>query len=410
MNHKVGFRRSQIPWWVFAVSVAAALGSITVGLLNPVGQIHREPVSLAMLYLAFLLFAAVGALVVSRRPESPLGWVFAAVGLLSTCGALADGYAAYGLRVPSHPLSGSTWAAWVAAWYWYPVIMLATTFTLLLFPSGLPSRRWRPLLWLATAVTIGIAVPSMLQRTIRGDSYRVINPIGFLGGGDLESTPWFTILTFLALGLAVMGIVSLAVRFARSRGEEREQLKWFVYAGSLFLCFILLSEAIPSIGNSSVGDVLNGALIASLPAACGVAILKYHLYDIDRIINRTIVYAIVTGLLAATYFGVVLLVGALSPLAQDSPAVVAISTLVVAGLFRPLRGRMQSLIDRRFSRARFDVQKTLGEFSVDLRDEVDIDSLGQRLVEVVATTMQPESVSLWLLPGGEPRKVIGSAP
>jgi hypothetical protein len=270
---------------------------------------------------------------------------------------------------------------------------------LLLFPTGRPpSRRWWVLAWAIAAGVVLAWVGLGLAPARYQDFPGVENPFGIAGLA--------TVLKWIASAGAVLSIVgflgalaSLFVRFARARGLERQQLKWFVYAAGFGFAMLFLPNLIP--GASWVAGTLAWTLVpASLSAAAAVAILRYRLYDIDRLINRTVVYGVLTVLLAGVYAGLVLILGELfGGLGAQPPSwAVAGATLAVAALFRPARRRIQALVDRRFNRRKYNTAKTIQAFSTRLRDQVDLDTLSTELLAVVDQTMEPTRVSLWLRP------------
>jgi hypothetical protein len=233
------------------------------------------------------------------------------------------------------------------------------------------------------------------------DSSRTLpNPIGIPGLHDVEEGPISVVLLLGALSSVLAGMVSVVVRFRRSRGEERQQMKWFTFAVVLLIVeFVFQSAILDGAGGDRI-PVIDGIAMALVPISAAVAIFRYRLYDIDVVINRALVYGALTAVLAAAYLGlVVVFQEVLSPLTADSDVAVAGSTLAVAALFRPVRARVQEFIDRRFYRHKYDASETLEEFASSLRDEVDLDSLSRELVGVVADTMQPAHASLWLRAG-----------
>jgi hypothetical protein len=301
----------------------------------------------------------------------------------------------YGLLIHPGSLPGvANGAAWLDTWLFIPLIGSMGTFLLLLFPDGrLPSPRWRPVAWCAGAVIVGGSVVGAFNPDALSDIPELRNPFGievFRSIADVAFPVMFPLFLVAVVGSAV----ALIKRFRRARGEERQQLKWLAYAGAaasvIFPLSFVLWDVFPPI------QVLELVPIIGLPAAVGVAILKYRLYDIDRIINRTLVYGLLTGILAGVYVGLALGLGALA--GSDNSLVIAGSTLVVAALFRPARRRIQGLIDRRFYRRKYDATRTLEAFSARLRDEVDLNQLSDHLVVVVKETMQPVQASLWLRP------------
>ena len=367
-------------------------------------------------FLAFVAFPLVGALIASRHPRNPIGWICLVAGLLWMLILVSQAYSAYGLTKPGSIPFPVTIHALLYAWLWVPTVGLIGIYLLLLFPDGrLPSRRWRVLAWLAGAV---IAVesaavfltPGPLQE-LRGAR----NPFG------LEDHPWVEGLGLIVLPLLplciVASAVSLVLRFRRSTGVVREQIKWIAFAASfmgllylgilgtgLIIHLISASQTPSDLGSQSFwGALLENVMVlsfAGVPVAIALAVLKYRLYEIDIIINRTLVYGSLTLMLALLYFGGVTATQALFTVLtgqEEQPQLaIVISTLVIAALFTPLRRRIQSFIDRRFYRSKYDARKTLEAFSAQLRDETDLDALSSDLVGVVRETMQPAHVSLWL--------------
>ncbi|MGH2681796.1 MAG: hypothetical protein ACRDIX_01025 [Actinomycetota bacterium] len=345
--------------------------------------------------LAFSAYATVGAVVASRRPRNPIGWVFLGVGVLTAIGSLGESYARAAFSRPGPLSAAALLAAWTQNWYWYPLLATATFVPLLLFPSGLPSRRWRPVLWLLVLAVASVTVLSALSSTLEAEGRTVPNPIGITGAtlSDIEDSFLFSVFGILLTALMGAAVVSLVLRFRRSRGAERQQLKWFAYSAVLVGLSLIASITIPAYERSPMSGLVFGFAIWLIPISCGIAIMKYRLYDIDRIINRTLVYGLLTLILAGVYVAVVV---GLGTLVGESAILVAASTLLVAALFRPARGWVQGLIDRRFYRQKYDAARTLEAFSVRLRDEVDLTDLSAELLGVVHATMQPSSASLWL--------------
>ncbi len=385
-------RSTRVAWALLTVFGASVAALVVLSVAN--GNFQREPLANTVgLLLAFAAFMGVGALIVANRPGNAIGWVFSAIALLAVTGALAEEYAGYAVRTRPGLLPGGVLAGWYAGWAWYPTVTLALVFTPLLFPDGRPpSPRWRLVAWLAGAGTALFVALAAVQPTIELDDGHVVdNPIGVAAVGDPE-----TGFLNITLGLLVVAaVVSLVVRFRRSRGEERLQLKWFTYAAAV-LPVILLGDYLPD----AVSNLLFAVGISLLPVAAGLAVLRYRLYEIDRLINRTLVYGLVTVLLAGVYAGLVLVLGQLSGgVASDPPSwVVAGATLAVAALFQPARQRVQRLVDRHFNRARYDAARTVEGFSARLRDQVDLDTLAAELLAVVDQTVQPTRASLWLRP------------
>jgi hypothetical protein len=364
----------------------------------------------------FLVFPLVGALIASRRPENPIGWLCLADGFLWMTTNMLDYYSVYGMAKPGS-LPFPLGAAAINNWLWVPSVGLLATYVFLLFPNGrLTSRRWRPLAWLSGVVIVSVSIGVMLSPETLDMPRGIRNPFG------LEAAPWVTTVAYAILPLLPLcmfaSAVSLVLRYRRSKGDERQQIKWIAFAASLvaltYLIAMLASFVHPSEAWTTVGSVwwLNILTIAALlsfvtiPIAVGFAVLKYRLYDIDLIINRTLVYGSLTVTLVALYFGGIVVLQRVFVFltGQQSTLAVVASTLLIAALFTPLRQHIQSFIDRRFYRSKYDAAKTLEAFSVQLRDETDLDALSEDLVTVVRDTMQPAYVSLWLRPEPVPRR------
>lgn len=372
-------------------------------------------ISFGFFTLGFMVFPTVGALIVSRLPRNPIGWIFCAVGVLIGFWFFAGQYAVYTLITAPGSLPGGVVVAWLGEWAGEPGWGLITTFLPLLFPTGrLLSPRWKPLARCAAVViALQVAADSFLPGQFHLSSFggRIPpqrNPLGIealAGYADLISN--LVLLLFLAVALPCLA--SIIVRYRRAQGMERAQIKWFAYAAFLVpavFSFISLrpfqtsSDVIQvstDVGAFATGVVFTVA-IAAFPTAVGIAILRYRLWDIDNLINRTLVYGALTASLALVYWGgVAMLQELLRPIeGEGNDVAIVITTLVIAALFLPLRARIQAFIDRRFYRRKYDAAKTLAAFNATLRDEVDLDRLRAELVAVVNETMQPANVSVWL--------------
>jgi hypothetical protein len=314
-------------------------------------------------------------------------------GLAYALMAFADRYAQPYIDDPADGLPGSVAALWASNWGWIAAVGPTATFLLLLFPNGrLPSRRWRPVGWLAAA-GLAAAVPGLAFSAGKLEGYDVANPLGVPGASALAGVGML-----LLFAAAIASIASLFVRWRHAHTRERQQLKWLSYAGVMVGLGILSIPALNAVTNPS--DNLTNSIVsvtlAAVPVAIGMAILRHGLYDIDVVINRTLVYAGLTITLAAAYVvSVLFLELVLSP---SSSFAVAVSTLAVAALFGPARSRIQAAVDRRFYRRKYDAQRTLERFGARLRDEIDLDSLAGELRGVVAEAMQPAHLTLWLRP------------
>jgi hypothetical protein len=389
-------RSSWVAWALLASFTASVAGLLVLSVAN--GNFQRQPLADTVgLLLAFAAFMVVGALVVANRPGNAIGWICSAIALLAVTGALALEWAGYAVATRPGSLPGAVFAGWYAGWTWFPAIALVLVFLPLLFPDGRPpSPRWWPVAWLAGAGTAVFTVLAALQPTIELTEDRVVdNPIGVAAIDNPEESGVGIALGLLLIAVVLAAVASLVVRFRRSRGEERLQLKWFTYAAAL-LPLVLLGDLLPP----AVGSVIFAAGISLLPVAAGVAILRYRLYDIDRLINRTLVYGALTAVLGAVYAAVVLVAGLVpGGVGGELPSwAVAGATLAVAALFQPARRRIQAVVDRRFNRARYDAARTVEGFSARLRDQVDLDTLAADLLTVVDQTVQPTRASLWLRP------------
>jgi hypothetical protein len=350
-------------------------------------------------WLAVVGYATVGARIASRHPGNPMGWLmlaFAALVLLQFASeSLAE----------RNGIPGQLAGAWAAGWLWYLWLSVLLVFFPLLAPTGsLPSRRWRPVLWVAYVGLVSAVVGAAFKPGPTNANDGPDNPVA-------APDPWgpgFTILELVGDGLlltaCLLAVGSLAARFRRSAGTERQQLKWFAYALVLMFtgwALFMVSNGLPdpwSTAAEQVGWILFLSCMGLLlPAAIGIAIFRHRLYDIDLVINRTLVYAALTTTLLATYALSVLVLGRLlNPLTGDSALAVAASTLAVAALFRPARRRIQNVVDRRFYRSRYDAARTLDDFTARLRHELDLDAVSADLRSAAEQTLQPTHVTLWL--------------
>jgi len=405
----------RLGWALWVFQAVVLLFGIGLGLAAPASAADSSwgssgfATEVAFLLLAFT-FPCVGALIVNRQPRNRVGWLLlAGVGLAVALPGVLDVYALYGLAIDPGALPAAEVAAGIIEGSWVWMIGSVGIFLILLFPDGrLPSRRWRWLPWLAGTVMTLIAVSISLstEELTEAPVPDLRNPLAV----DSLQGPWtavFTVVIVLLPVCIVAAAVSLVLRFRRSRGIERQQLKWLALAGAVVAACYFAGMA----GQFLKADPFEGpdpswllvvqdlvlVSFALLPAAIGLAILRHRLYDIDRVINRTLVYGSLTLLLAATYLALVLgLRLLLDPLTGQSDLAVAASTLAVAALFRPARGRVQAVVDRRFFRGRYDAAQTVESFVGRLRQEVDLDAVSTDLRVVVDDTMQPAHVSLWL--------------
>jgi hypothetical protein len=331
-------------------------------------------------------YSVIGAIIASRLPHHPIGWICCAIGLIAAVDHFGGEYSLYALLALPHSLPGGEAMLWLQGWFWMLFIGLIV-FLLLLFPTGrLPSRRWRPFAWASVGV---ISAAVIWSSAISPD-------VGF------NAPPSPVQLSVLLLG--GVAAASLVVGRRGARGVERQQIKWLLYVGPIFFVasglhigsyYFWLAEGSWGLWASYLLVIVGGL---SGPIAIGVAILRYRLYEIDLLINRTLVYGTLTATLIVLYFGGIVVLQSVFVIltGQRSTLAVVASTLLIAALFTPLRRRIQSFIDRRFYRRKYDARKTLEAFSAQLRDETDLDALSDDLVGVVRETMQPAHVSLWL--------------
>lgn len=355
-------------------------------------------------YLAFTLiaapFAVVGALVATRQPRNPIGWLFLVFAVVAAFASFADRYASYTLVHHPGSLPGGDWVAWLASGIWHPAFGFFV-FAFLLFPDRrLPSARWRPVAWIAAVNYFMGGVLGLLWGPLFGEFFPYAEPPFRLPGYSVANMA-FGVFLVCNFSLLALSAVSLVLRLRRAAGVERQQLKWFVYAVSLFS--LVAPSSVLILGDGSLIVVL----LPLVPAAAGIAILKHRLFDIDVVINRTLVYGALTVSLALVYFGsVVLLQRTFVFLAgEDSQLTVVASTLAIAALFNPLRRRIQGFVDRRFYRDKYDARRTIEAFSAKLRDGTDLEDLSGDLVGVVRDTVRPAHASLWIREPGRGKAV-----
>jgi hypothetical protein len=400
LDHLKNRAASRVAWLMVASFILC--WAVTIPLMVANGGVPgQEPGFVLALGVAFTAFMVVGAVIVAHRPSNAIGWIFSAVGLLAATGILAMEYAAYAYVTRPGSLPGAALAAWYHLPWWTPTLGLILIYTPLLFPTGrLLSARWRPVAVLAAVAGAAITVLEALQPTItlQNRTHTVRNPLGVANLLGEQADVVSAVLFGLATGCGIAALVSVVLRFRRSRGVERQQLKWFTFAVVLMILAQPVTDYLfPEVGVSSV---VFGLTVALVPIAAGIAILRYRLYDIDRLINRTLVYGLLTALLAGVYASVVLVLGqGFSGVGRDPPSwAVAAATLAVAAMFQPARRRIQAVVDRRFNRRKYNATRTIDAFSTRLRDQVDLDTLSAELLAVVDQTVQPTAASLWLRP------------
>jgi hypothetical protein len=399
--------KGRLAWivWTVVLLLFVAAGVMLVASGRRLGIWDRISTFIALGTFVFA-FASVGALIASRRGSNPIGWLCL---LAALAFALAMATFAYTeLGTDGGFLPGAAYAAWVATSGWLVGLLVPATFVLFLFPNGrLAGRRWRAVAIVAAAGLAGALIHESLTPGLLGGTRRSLeNPFG-LSALEPALGPIEALAVVAIVASMVASVASLLVRFRRGSDVERQQVKWLLFAGAFpplaWVAGLVLEMILGS--SESVTNVTNALLsvaVAAIPVAIGIAILKHRLYDIDLMINRTLVYGALTALLAAAYLGIVVLLQGLVPGAGDSDLTIAGSTLAVAALFRPLRARVQSFIDRRFYRRKVDAQRTLEDFTQTLREKIDLEALTRELVGVVDRTMEPAQVSLWLRPTSSP--------
>ena len=391
-----------LAWSLAVCGIALNVLFHALDLLN--GHRYAPPIVGTFVGVAFLI---VGALIASRRPRNPIGWLYlGALALISFGGSgnVSDQYAYYALVTRPGSLPGPEWVAWAGQVILTPAFSTLIFFSLLLFPNGrLPSPRWRPV---AVAAVVAAAVLTV-QRALTPGPLRASVPVDNPVRIDVPAPPVdvagiaFMLLAALIVVVLVASVVAIFVRFRAATGAERQQLKWFAYGAAWIPAVGLLAIGLSAIAPQGIPGVdphnLWPLSVAGIPIATAIAILRYRLYDIDVLINRTLVYGALSAVLVATYLVAVLSFEAvLQPFTAGSELSVALSTLAVVALFTPLRARLQQFVDRRSYRQRYDATRTLDAFSVRLRDQVALDAVRGGLLDAVWDTVRPANASLWL--------------
>ena len=350
--------------------------------------------------LGTLSYAPIGALIAARRPANPVGWLLCLWSVALSVGHFGAQYAIYTLLAQPDSLPAGEALAWIASWI-LPVIIGSQVFAFLLFPTGrLPSERWKWLVWLTVAFVIAGVITSAFSFGANVGLGPIPNPLGIGGFSTFyDAVMWMLPVLYFAVAF------SLFVRLRRASGVERQQIKWFAYAVAATISGIVFAYMIPDTVDTPLwfdraGFALNIAVTPAIPVSMGIAILRYRLYDIDLLINRTLVYGSLTATLVALYFGGIVVSHRLFVVltGERSTLAVVASTLLIAALFNPLRRRVQGFVDRRFYRSKYDAAKTLEAFGSRLREETRLDDLSYDLVSVATRTVQPAHASLWLRP------------
>ncbi|MQA99099.1 MAG: hypothetical protein GEU78_02195 [Actinobacteria bacterium] len=387
--------RRWLPWIPFGFTIALLAGTVVLlslyrasGAVDPDGSM----ITVLLLTLVVFAFAGVGALTSSRYPANRIGWLCAGIALAWATAGFGLGYINYSLNVNALP--GARFIVLTQA-LWNVGFVAPATLLPLRFPTGKTmGGRWKwiersTLGWLAILfVSAGVAPETVYRPLGRGFEIQSLRP----------AMTTVVNIAYLALFLlAVFALASVIIRFRRADWRERQQLKWLIYAVALLVILMVISSFVELAGVTEVANLVAVVGFGAVPIAIGMAILRHGLYDIDFVINRTLVYMLLSTLIGVVYFGGVAVLQGLIGLGGDSELAVAASTLVVAGLFQPARRRIQDFIDHYFYRRRYDAQRTIDAFTSRLRDEIDLSALNEELVLVVGQTMQPKHVSVWLI-------------
>lgn len=402
---------ARAPWFLLGLmlvllAIATYFNLHSAGATNNSGWGTSGVAVSAVFGLAMFAFPVVGVLVVRAEARNPIGWILLAIGLVWSLDGFLTSYAGYASVHPGS-LRALGLAVALDSWLWVPGFGLIGTFLLLLFPDGhLPSHGWRWLARISAGTMIMVSVAMLFSPGSEADSGypHLMNPLGIPALGTVLD---FVQILIIVIPLCMIGCAAgLVRRFRRSQGRERLQLKWLTAGGSLLSVFYLFTSVV-SLRTSVATNATPGWVhvvqdlslfsLVLIPIAIGIAMLRHQLYDIDRIINRTLVYGLLTFALTGVYFGLVALIRRVTdPVAGHSRVAVALSTLAVAALFRPARLRTQAFIDRRFYRRKYDAALTLEDFTKRLSSEVDLERLKSELVGVTSEVMQPDGISLWI--------------
>jgi hypothetical protein len=406
-DHPVAAHRAAAITTVASLLLAAGgLTALAIEIANgwiPLGEPGVSQIVMSVVLFA-LAFPLLGWIILRRDPSNRLGWIYLAIGFWQAVNLFATGYSSVAYWVASGNLPLASELSWVAVWAWVPGFALFSTLGILLFPTGrLPSRRWWPVVAVAVIAFVLLLAPVVALWPYRGLQLEIQNTVG--GNQPLPVDPLIVTANAIqgvgqvVLLVAMIGSVAgLAFRFRGSIGVERQQLKWFTYAAIVDVLLLIVwtvTSLDPLVG------ALSALLLALLPIAIALAILRYRLYDIDGVVSRTIGYAIVTGILGVTFVGIVLLVQAvvdslLPQVTETGTPAVAASTLAVAALFQPIRRRVQATVDRRFDRARVDRDRSIVTLGNRLRDAVELDAIRADVLSTIDGTIRPATVTVWL--------------
>ena len=396
-------------WGLIAAALAVIQALALAGVNAQAGHLSAGRVGICVVVaLTAGLYAGFGRLIAVRRPALAIGWLLGATGLVLALSVLTEQYALYGLATAPGTLPGTWLAGWLSGTLTALTLVLVALL-ILLFPDGrLPSRGWRPVLWAIAVVLTGwLATQLQAGTAVTGGYVSSLDPAGVTYPNPLGIFPrhgWFSHLVAvnftLAAVTAVLVVISVFVRRRGADAEQRKQLAWLGYVGLMtagsvpvFLVGSLFAHGASAWLLFTLWSLMVLTPVAGIPVACAVAVLKYRLYEIDRLISRTVAYAIVTGLLVGVYAGLVLLTSRILP--SHTQVAVAAATLVAAALFSPLRHRVQTVVDRRFNRARYDAELTVAAFAARLQDATDLDAVRADLAATVHRALEPTHLSLW---------------
>ena len=406
-------------WILWLLDLMVIVAGIVLFAQTPGSNENNAFVGTVAMVAAFFAFPTMGALIISRRPENTVGWIFCVIGLGTATTSFSAAFTQHALasHTDTQLIVGLVEMLGNTVW---PINLGMGTLLLFLFPTGrLPSPRWRFVFWLdvvviALSVLSAMITPGYQESTpgTSGPPDRIWNPLGISGIGPLlDAVSGFGGLLFVFCALA--SVAAIITRYVKSRDVQRQQIKWFAL-GTAAMVAILVPSIIIIPNENTLSNVTFAIGIVMLPIGAGIGVLRYRLFDIDVIINRTLVYGLLTAVLAGVYFlgvvGVQSVVNVLSGKALNgqqgaqSPVLIVVTTLLIAALFQPLRRRLQQIIDRRFYRHKYDATQTLNAFSARQRSEVDLNALSQHLMAVVQETMQPAHISLWLRSPGSTAK------
>lgn len=394
----------QLGWMLWLIDVMTIITGIIMFTRTTSSDQIAGLLGTYSLVIAFLAFPVIGALIISRRPENTIGWIFCAIGLGTAFTSFSAAFEQTALvnHTDAAPIVGVITVLGNMVW---PMNLALGTWLLFLFPTGrLPSPRWRLVFWLDVVVSVGSAMISLVTPGYLESGNRIWNPLGIVGTESLIAmlnNVGGPIFIFCALA----SLISIIVRYVKSRDTQRQQIKWFAL-GAVAMAAVIIVSIVVIPEENWLSNVTFALGIVMLPIGAGIGVLRYRLFDIDVIINRTLVYGSLTAILAAIYFAGVVGVQSLVNIvtrheltnvsAAQSPVLIVVTTLLIAALFTPLRRRIQQFIDRRFYRSRYDARKTLDRFATSLRSEVELHHLTESLLETVEQTMQPAHASLWL--------------